>query len=126
MFPDAITNFGFSAGEDEASIAARTKEYTARIGHAAPIPRAIDDFDRLWIGIALDDVRRSLETLLHPQVVGDDRELTTADLHAAWDHVDHPVNFRNPPLDLRQQTDEKLSAKAGFTWTPPYTMEPPP
>ncbi|NNM28103.1 MAG: tetratricopeptide repeat protein, partial [Akkermansiaceae bacterium] len=36
----------------------------------------------------------------------------------AWDRVEHPENFRNPPLDAGTKTDEKLSGKAGFTYAP--------
>ena len=37
---------------------------------------------------------------------------------AAWDVLDHPENFRNPPVSDEQRTDEKLSGKLGFTYTP--------
>ncbi|MCF7674160.1 MAG: TonB-dependent receptor [Akkermansiaceae bacterium] len=36
----------------------------------------------------------------------------------SWDRVDHPDNFRNPPVNSEQRTDEELSGKLGFTWTP--------
>lgn len=36
----------------------------------------------------------------------------------SWDYIDHPENFRNPPLSDRQRTDEALSGKLGFTWSP--------
>ncbi len=36
----------------------------------------------------------------------------------AWDHVEHPDNFRNPPVNDLQRDDEELSAKLGFTATP--------
>ena len=35
-----------------------------------------------------------------------------------WDRIEHPRNFRNPPLADRQRTDEALSGKFGFTWAP--------
>jgi Flp pilus assembly protein TadD len=34
----------------------------------------------------------------------------------AWDAMDHPENFRNPPVSDRQRTDEELSGKLGFTY----------
>ncbi len=34
----------------------------------------------------------------------------------AWDRIDHPENFRNPPVSTRQVVDEQVSAKLGFTW----------
>lgn len=36
----------------------------------------------------------------------------------AWDWIDHPENFRNPPLSEKQRTDEAFSGKLGFTWAP--------
>jgi hypothetical protein len=35
-----------------------------------------------------------------------------------WDRVEHPENFRNPPVSSAQRTDEELCGKLGFTWTP--------
>jgi tetratricopeptide (TPR) repeat protein len=37
---------------------------------------------------------------------------------AAWDTINHPDNFRNPPVNDLQKYDEDLSAKFGFTWQP--------
>ena len=37
---------------------------------------------------------------------------------AAWDSVDHPDNFRNPPVNDLQRRDEEFSGKLGFTATP--------
>ena len=36
----------------------------------------------------------------------------------AWDHVEHPDNFRNPPVNDRQRNDEQVSGKFGFTLSP--------
>ena len=36
----------------------------------------------------------------------------------AWDALDHPENFRNPPVSSEQSNDEKVSGKIGFTYTP--------
>jgi len=36
----------------------------------------------------------------------------------AWDHIEHPENFRNPPVNNRQREDERLSGKAGLILTP--------
>ena len=36
----------------------------------------------------------------------------------SWDRIDHPANFRNPPISDRQVTDEKVSGKLGFTYAP--------
>lgn len=36
----------------------------------------------------------------------------------AWDHVEHPDNFRNPPVNALQREEEKVSSKFGFTATP--------
>lgn len=36
----------------------------------------------------------------------------------SWDRVEHPDNFRNPPVNALQRTDEEFSGKLGFTWTP--------
>ena len=36
----------------------------------------------------------------------------------AWDRIDHPENFRNPPVSANQTTDEQISGKLGFTWNP--------
>jgi tetratricopeptide (TPR) repeat protein len=35
-----------------------------------------------------------------------------------WDHIEHPDNFRNPPVNDRQRDQEQTSGKAGFTLTP--------
>jgi tetratricopeptide (TPR) repeat protein len=35
-----------------------------------------------------------------------------------WDHIEHPENFRNPPVSDRSREDEEWSAKVGFTYTP--------
>ncbi len=37
---------------------------------------------------------------------------------ASWDLLDHPENFRNPPVSDKQRTDDKLSGKLGFTYNP--------
>jgi tetratricopeptide (TPR) repeat protein len=37
---------------------------------------------------------------------------------AAWDHIDHPDNFRNPPVNDLQREDEEFSGKFGFTYVP--------
>lgn len=36
----------------------------------------------------------------------------------AWDTMDHPENFRNPPVSDRQITDDDVSGKLGFTFAP--------
>ncbi len=36
----------------------------------------------------------------------------------AWDMIDHPDNFRNPPVNDFQRDDESLSGKLGFTYAP--------
>lgn len=36
----------------------------------------------------------------------------------SWDHITHPDNFRNPPVNDRQREDQRLSAKAGFLLNP--------
>lgn len=36
----------------------------------------------------------------------------------AWDSIDHPANFRNPPVSTAQREEDELSGKLGFTWTP--------
>ncbi len=36
----------------------------------------------------------------------------------AWDAIDHPDNFRNPPVNDVQRNDENLSGKFGFTYEP--------
>ena len=36
----------------------------------------------------------------------------------AWDRIEHPDNFRNPPVNDEQRTDDKLSGKLGFTYVP--------
>jgi tetratricopeptide (TPR) repeat protein len=36
----------------------------------------------------------------------------------SWESIDHPENFRNPPVSDLQRSDEKLSGKLGFTYTP--------
>ncbi|MEO5914554.1 MAG: FecR domain-containing protein [Luteolibacter sp.] len=36
----------------------------------------------------------------------------------AWDTIDHPDNFRNPPVNDRQKFDQDVSGKFGFTWQP--------
>jgi tetratricopeptide (TPR) repeat protein/outer membrane receptor protein involved in Fe transport len=35
-----------------------------------------------------------------------------------WDHLDHPENFRNPPVTGAQRTDKAWSGKFGFTCDP--------
>jgi len=35
-----------------------------------------------------------------------------------WDRVEHPDNFRNPPVNDRQRVDEMVSVKLGFTISP--------
>ncbi len=37
---------------------------------------------------------------------------------ASWDVLDHPENFRNPPVSDTQRTDKKASGKLGFTYQP--------
>jgi tetratricopeptide (TPR) repeat protein len=36
----------------------------------------------------------------------------------SWDHINHPDNFRNPPVNDRQRRDERLSGKAGLILNP--------
>ncbi len=36
----------------------------------------------------------------------------------SWDRVEHPENFRNPPLSERNQVDEKFAGKLAFTYAP--------
>lgn len=36
----------------------------------------------------------------------------------SWDHIEHPDNFRNPPVNDRERRNEKLSGKAGIILTP--------
>lgn len=35
-----------------------------------------------------------------------------------WDAMDHPANFRNPPVSANQREEDDLAGKIGFTWTP--------
>lgn len=35
-----------------------------------------------------------------------------------WDSINHPDNFRNPPINDLQRDEEQISGKLGFTWTP--------
>ncbi|MEP4078031.1 FecR domain-containing protein [Haloferula sp.] len=35
-----------------------------------------------------------------------------------WDSIDHPQNFRNPPVNNIQNDDSELSGKLGFTYAP--------
>ena len=37
---------------------------------------------------------------------------------ASWDHIEHPENFRNPPVSDRQVEVERLNGKFGFTLSP--------
>jgi tetratricopeptide (TPR) repeat protein len=37
---------------------------------------------------------------------------------ASWDHIEHPDNFRNPPVNDLQREDERLSGKAGLILSP--------
>jgi tetratricopeptide (TPR) repeat protein len=37
---------------------------------------------------------------------------------ASWDHIEHPDNFRNPPVNNLQSEDEEFSGKFGFTYAP--------
>jgi outer membrane receptor protein involved in Fe transport len=36
----------------------------------------------------------------------------------SWDNIEHPDNFRNPPVNDQQRDDDKLSGKLGFTYVP--------
>lgn len=36
----------------------------------------------------------------------------------SWDSIEHPENFRNPPLSGVQRDEDKISGKLGFTWSP--------
>jgi tetratricopeptide (TPR) repeat protein/outer membrane receptor protein involved in Fe transport len=36
----------------------------------------------------------------------------------AWDRIEHPDNFRNPPVNDEQRTDDGFSGKLGFTYVP--------
>jgi outer membrane receptor protein involved in Fe transport len=36
----------------------------------------------------------------------------------SWDRIEHPDNFRNPPVNDRQREEEKVSGKVGFTLAP--------
>ncbi len=35
-----------------------------------------------------------------------------------WDEMDHPENFRNPPVSQRSERDRQFSGKGGFTFSP--------
>ena len=35
-----------------------------------------------------------------------------------WDRLEHPDNFRNPPVNDKQREEQELSGKLGFTMTP--------
>ncbi len=35
-----------------------------------------------------------------------------------WDYLDHPDNFRNPPVNEKQREEQEFSGKVGFTMTP--------
>lgn len=35
-----------------------------------------------------------------------------------WDRIDHPENFRNPPVSEESRMDEQFSGKFGFTYEP--------
>jgi tetratricopeptide (TPR) repeat protein len=35
-----------------------------------------------------------------------------------WDAIDHPANFRNPPVSEVQREEDDIAGKLGFTWTP--------
>jgi len=35
-----------------------------------------------------------------------------------WDSINHPDNFRNPPINDTQRQDQRLSGKFGFTYQP--------
>ena len=35
-----------------------------------------------------------------------------------WDRIEHPDNFRNPPVNDRQREKDRLSGKLGFTYAP--------
>lgn len=37
---------------------------------------------------------------------------------AAWDRVEHPRNFRNPPIAAETETRDRANAKLGFTLSP--------
>jgi hypothetical protein len=36
----------------------------------------------------------------------------------AWDTINHPDNFRNPPVNTDQESDQNLGGKLGFTYQP--------
>ena len=36
----------------------------------------------------------------------------------SWDSIEHPDNFRNPPVNDRQREEDRLSGKLGFTYAP--------
>ena len=36
----------------------------------------------------------------------------------SWDRIEHPDNFRNPPVNERQREKDRLSGKLGFTYAP--------
>lgn len=36
----------------------------------------------------------------------------------AWDHLEHPDNFRSPPVNDGQREEQQFSGKLGFTMTP--------
>lgn len=36
----------------------------------------------------------------------------------AWDRIEHPDNFRNPPVNNLNKEDDHLSGKLGFTYSP--------
>lgn len=36
----------------------------------------------------------------------------------SWDHIEHPDNFRNPPVNDGQREDEQFSGKVAFTLSP--------
>ncbi|MAA55732.1 MAG: hypothetical protein CMK43_11370 [Porticoccaceae bacterium] len=36
----------------------------------------------------------------------------------SYDRIEHPDNFRNPPVNERQRKNDRVSGKVGFTYTP--------
>lgn len=78
-------------------------------GFAAPVADQYVESDFRRTGLYLYDYWKVLPSL-------------TAIGGVAWDTINHPDNFRNPPVNTDQESDRNLGSKLGFTYQPAKTV----
>jgi len=95
----------FQSGEFEtdARLLADRPNFDGGFATPAAFQREVVDFER--IGLYAYDHWRVMPDLT---LIGG----------AAWDHIEHPDNFRNPPVNGLQREEQEWSGKLGFSYVP--------